>query len=716
MKKVININFSGRLINIEEDAYVQLQSYIESLKKYFSNEQGQEEIIADIENRIAEIFSDKQRKGAASINEADVAEVISIIGKPEDFGPIDEDQNTTHTNSNQSQTKQFVTRSKLYRDGNDKMLGGVCSGVAAFFNIDTVLVRVIFAVLLFGAGIGFLLYIILWIVVPESKNVQPSMQKRLFRDTDDKMFGGVSSGLSKYFGIDIWIPRLIFAAPFVFAVLKSVSSIAYHNVFNDNRFWSFGFGGTTTVIYFLLWWIIPEAKTTQEKMAMKGEKLDLESIKNNVQDGIRSFTEKANTWSKEVTNKSTQFANNINQNVKTNSMFKDTSSKIGQGFGLLIKGFLLFIGGIIAFSLLMAFIGMVIGGAGFWPLKNFILESGSQTTYFWGSLLLLIVPGIMFLTWIARRIFKLKNNIRPVKIILGSLFFIGVISAMLLAGSLVRSFQFNNNAKPDNEISITQPTDKLMVTVNEPEVTYSGELPWVHIDDDGFDITKDTLKYANIKIRIEKSRDSAYHTLVKKYSNGSSTSDAEERAQKANFKITQIGNTLDLGSHIDISKYEKFRGQQILVTIQVPVGRKIQFDETVDKLHPFNVRVSESWENGRRKYRKRQRIYYEDAEFNYNINEPYKMNEDGKLELVNKPKEEINNNNDKDEQIEERKKEIEELKKQKILDSLDMEKEKIERKKEKAEQGPTTFNNTGNANDLISIKARLAFAYLNCLI
>ncbi len=697
MKKVININFSGRLISIEEDAYLQLQTYIESLKKHFSNEKGQEEIIADIENRIAEIFSEKQRKGTTSITYAEVDEVIGLIGKPEDFDPIEDISNTSNTkNTTNTTATNFAPKAKLFRDGKDKMIGGVAGGIAAFFNIDTTLVRIIFAVLFFGAGFGFLLYIILWVVVPENKNLQTSSQKKLYRNPDDKMIGGVAGGLSQYFGIDTWIPRLIFAAPFLFTILRSVSAIAYHNVFNDHRFWSFSFGGTTTVIYFLLWWIIPEAKTVQEKMAMKGEKLDLNSIKNNVQDGIKSLTDNANQWSQ-------QFSQRINDNSsRFNSNIRNTNQKIGHGIGLLVKGFLLFIGGILAFALLMALIGLMASGFSFWPFKAFILEDGWQTTFFWGSLLVLIIPSVAFITWLVRRIFKIKVNIKPIKIVLTLLFLLGIVSSIFLSGSLISSFQYSNNTKTDTPVNMNQPNGTLLISVNEPEIMYSGELPWVHIDDDGFDITKDSLKYANVKVKIVKSSDSAYHTFINKISCGKTLFDADTRAQKIVFNYSIKENNIDLGSHLTISKNEKFRNQQIEVVLEVPEGKKIEFDETIEKLHPYNIRLTEINENGRNKFRKKQKVYFNfDEQFDFEVNQPYIMTKNG-LQLVNKPK--LEKDKSYNENFEEKQQRIEELKQERKNDSLDKEIERLQKQKDKNNGTITLLNDPFcNAHNLIGM-------------
>ena len=643
MKKVTSINLSGRLITIDDDALTQLQVYIAKLKTHFSNEQGADEIIADIENRIAEIFYDKQQKGQTSIVTTDVTNVEKAIGNPEDFdNEGDTSANTSaknNPNTASAEGTKYVNRGRLSRNENDKMLGGVCSGVAAYLNIDTVLVRVIFALLLFGAGMGFLLYIILWIVLPKSATVQSNPASRLYRNPDDKMLGGVASGLAQYFRIEVWIPRILFALPFIFSFFRGFSSIAFHNIFEDNRFWNFSFGGTTTVVYFLLWWIIPEAKNAQQKMAMKGEKLDLNSIKNNVQSELNNIADRVNAWGDRVNAKTPQYTANATAIART------TGQRIGSGIGLLIKGFVFFIVGLIAFTLLMSIVSLLVAGAGVWPLKAFVFEGFWQNSYALGSILFFIVPAVAIVLYLTRKVFKLQQYARPVNVTLGILFFVGLVSAVLLTGSMLSSFQFHNNRLPATEVVMPQPTKPLVITVNQPELLYSGELSGIHFGNDnnddtnGFDINKDSLKLSNIKILIERSSDSAYHTLVKKYSRGRSRAEAEARAQKLSFAISNIPNTVDVASYIGIGKAEKYRGQEALVIVQVPVGKQVIFDATVDKLNTFNIRISgHDDSNNRRKYRNKENTYYNnDYHFDYQVNQAYCMTAEGDLKLINQP-------------------------------------------------------------------------------
>src|ERR1043166_8602609 len=168
MKKIININLSGRVIPIEDSAYEKLQAYIETLRRYFVNEEGRDEIINDIESRMAELMNEKIRKGADSVTEADVDEIIASMGRPEDFeaaeaeGVAGAQQKTTIREEPVAGKK----RGRLYRDSSDKILGGVASGIANYLDIDPAVMRILMLLFVFTAGFGILLYIILWIVLP----------------------------------------------------------------------------------------------------------------------------------------------------------------------------------------------------------------------------------------------------------------------------------------------------------------------------------------------------------------------------------------------------------------------------------------------------------------------------------------------------------------------------------------------------------------------
>src|SRR5690348_14064490 len=148
MKKIININLSGRVIPIEDAAYESLQRYIESLRRYFAKEEGRDEIINDIESRIAELMNDKIRKGASAITEADIEEIITSMGRVEDFEAADAEAETESKSTAGQSSGTYTSHSepkkpkgRLYRDLSDKFLGGVCSGIANYMNVDPAVIR-----------------------------------------------------------------------------------------------------------------------------------------------------------------------------------------------------------------------------------------------------------------------------------------------------------------------------------------------------------------------------------------------------------------------------------------------------------------------------------------------------------------------------------------------------------------------------------------------
>ncbi len=176
MKKTVNINLSGRVFYIDEDAYARLRKYLDRLEKYFSKQEEGKEIILDIESRIAELFESKLSNKNAVVNEAMVEEVIRIMGQPEDFddGGSDAEENTSY-----QETYFTKARKRLYRDVDNRVLGGVCSGIAAYLNTDPVFIRIIFAILPFlSFGIIIPVYIILWIVVPAAYTTAQKLEMR----------------------------------------------------------------------------------------------------------------------------------------------------------------------------------------------------------------------------------------------------------------------------------------------------------------------------------------------------------------------------------------------------------------------------------------------------------------------------------------------------------------------------------------------------------
>ena len=256
MKQVININFHGQVVPIEVSAFELLKNYTDSLSRYFAAEQGKEEIINDIESRIGELFQERLKKGATCITDDDVNAIIKSMGRPEEFEEDDSTFSKQSGTTSSAGSGHFepgaataTTAKRLYRSENDKVIGGVCAGVAHYFGIDTILVRIIFVILAF-AGAGILAYFILWIAVPSSASVViGSTRKKLFRDPDDKIIAGVCSGIGNYFGISSWVPRVLFLLPFLTFVFRW-SNWGFMDFPN---FVNLSFSPGSLMVYIIMW-------------------------------------------------------------------------------------------------------------------------------------------------------------------------------------------------------------------------------------------------------------------------------------------------------------------------------------------------------------------------------------------------------------------------------------------------------------------------------
>lgn len=170
MKKTININLSGQIFHIDEDAYEVLQQYLEQLRKYFSADPGHDEILADIEARIAEMFSQRLGTTRQVVTLQDTQEVIAVMGRPEQITNGDAEATAA------AESPKVIRR--LFRDPDHRVLGGVCSGISAYFGIDPVWLRLAFVVALIFFGTGVLLYLVLWIVMPEARTASDKLMMR----------------------------------------------------------------------------------------------------------------------------------------------------------------------------------------------------------------------------------------------------------------------------------------------------------------------------------------------------------------------------------------------------------------------------------------------------------------------------------------------------------------------------------------------------------
>jgi len=687
MKKVININFQGRILPIEEMAYENLKQYIESLRTYFDLEEGKDEIINDIECRVAELCEDRLKKGAVCISEEDIDLIITSIGRPADFEAQDGFEANTNANAgtNQAQANGQTAsgqtyQKRLYRDEQNKVLGGVCSGIANYLNLDPIIIRILW-ILLFG--ISFFAYLLLWIAVPSTSVKEVGgIRKRLFRDLDKKVIGGVCAGMSKYFGVKVGVIRILFLLPTILLIFNwNHFHLFQFWEFNDfNNFFDVTFMPGAIFVYIVLWLVLPEARTSADKLEMVGEKVDINSIKNTIQTDMEGFSKRAQSWGGPFEKKQTSPAANTNTNTSsantnnTNSgaggldQRKGCFHYFGRTITILMKAFVYFILGIITISILAALFGVGVATTGLLPLKKFILEDGLQSWAFIGTILFFIwVPVIGIVTAIIRKIAGYKNSNIWVRSSFIALWVLGWVCLFYFISSVGNSFSKHNQPVEKSVALVNPSVDYLEVTAS-PRMKYY-EQRWFNIEP--FQVyNDDTVRVRNLKIRIVQSKTDSFDIKYVTMSNGKSINEANSLADKINFSLLQQDSTLFLDRGIAITNKDKFRNQHVIMTIAVPVGKRFKitnkgWSQTTINMNHRGIRTETINDFGDDTWVDEWNENWDNESFSYDRGVEYRMTVDG-LEKIKSDFDKSNYDNDDNndnESIDEMEEQLQQLKK-----------------------------------------------------
>jgi phage shock protein PspC (stress-responsive transcriptional regulator) len=637
MKQVININFQGRVVPIEVTAFELLKNYTESLNKHFANEEGRDEIINDIESRIGELFQERLKNGATCITDDDVNAIIKSMGRPEEFADMDDSSSATASNNAQQDQASASSSStsssahtqptgsrRLYRDEENKILGGVCAGIGNYFGIDAWIPRI----LLIITGVGFVAYFILWAFLPSSTvKVIGGVRKKLYRDSDDKIIAGVCSGLGNYFGINAWIPRVLFLLPFISFVFNRGH---WDGMFDFGHFMRVSFSPGSLIIYIILWLVIPEAFTTAEKLEMKGEKVDIDSIKNSVMEEMKGVQGRAEKFGKEATAFATSTSKKVSDEIS--GIAKRNRSSLGDVIALIFKAFAYFIIGSLGIGLIALLFGASIASFGLLPLKDFLVRDGWQNVLAWGTLIFFILlPLIGALTWIIRRIAKTKANSKIIRWGFGAGWTLGWICFFAFISILLKDFRAQNRVEED--VYLTNPkVEQLEISSTTISSKYYGKR-WLKIEPYNL-LNEDSVLAPNIQVRIKKADNDSFRVVVSKIANGISAEQARELAQKININFTQKDSVLVTDKGFIINKTDKFRNQFAILTVYVPVGKRIKINKNfgwwnkVEFNGPFvdNTNQEYFWNNE-----------YDNYEHNWEEGKTYIMKADGLYTLDGEP-------------------------------------------------------------------------------
>jgi phage shock protein PspC (stress-responsive transcriptional regulator) len=566
MKKNISINISGIIFHIEEDGYETLRKYLDSIKRYFASFDDSSEILSDIESRIAEIFLAKLHEGKQVITAEDVSSLVATMGSVSDFKAAEEQEfagESAKSESSQQQNQTSgsgtqATHKKLERDQKRKILGGVCAGLAHYFNIDPVWPRLLFALLVLGSYGGLLLvYIIFWIVLPGNNDIEEEASvKKMYRDTEKKVIGGVAGGVAAFFGVDVTVIRVLFVV--------------------------FGFvGGIGFLAYIILWIALPEAKTITERMQMQGEPVTLTNIESSVK---KSLNEKDQA-------EESVFAKIILFPFRLIAMILEAITKVlGPLFTVFIDVLRVAIGIVISLTGLSMIISLVMATGiifgvvhfssfpGWWnfhisdvglPLEAFQNAFPGWTVFF--GFCALFVPALFICligsSIIAKRI--VFNQLVGWSLFV--LFFVSVIALSISIPQMVYAFKEEGEYKVEKTFNL------------------NGKIPILRINEiglDDYDMTDLNIKgYEGTEIK-----------LVERFeAQGNTRKIAGENAQLIEYKVEQRDSILLFDSNITFKKDAPFRAQRLKMDLYIPYNTLFVVEERMWYIIQNNSRDYEGY-------------------------------------------------------------------------------------------------------------------------
>jgi phage shock protein PspC (stress-responsive transcriptional regulator) len=504
MNKTLTINISGIIFYIEIDAYEKLDNYLTAIKSYFKHTEGGSEILGDIESRIAEMLQGKISVSKQVIIMADVEFVIATMGNPKDIAG-DENANESNTEYFENQYQSYDTAKKrLYRDGDSKVLGGVCSGIGHYFGIDPVWLRIALLLLFFFAGSGFLIYLILWIA-------------------------------------------------------------------------------------------IPEAKTRAEKLGMKGEPVDINNISKKVKEEAEQFKVRMEKYGQEFKDMAGK-----NKDVPKNTVDKivvfvtEVLMNIGKVF-LKIFGIALIVLGVILFiSLFSSVFGIsytAINLEGKEFIDLMLLDGKDLYLGLIGISVFVGIPVIMMIYSGIKLLFRIHYSNRWLNLTTGILWLSGL--SLLLYVAVKTGLDFSQEAKNRTKTEL-MPYSQLTISAQELVINYGEPLD----EDEDFNQEKKNKfgdysigellgkKYifGTPKVNIIKSQSNQVELIIMKEANGGTEKMSYHRAESIDYDVLQKDSLVYFNNVFKFDLKDKFRMQKVKAILKIPVNQIIFIDYSMKHL------------------------------------------------------------------------------------------------------------------------------------
>ena len=504
MNKTVNINLAGTFFHIDEDAFGKLQRYLAAIKKSLSDPQGSDEIIKDIEARIAELFTEKLESSTQVVTIKELDEVITVMGQPEDY-MVDEE---------------------IFEDA------------------------------------------------PPRQRKSKSSYKQLFRDEDNKVIAGVSSGLGHYLGIDaVWV-RLFWV---LFTIFSS---------------------GIFVLIYILFWIIVPAAVTTSEKLKMTGEAINISNIEKKFKEGYENVSEKV---------KNVDY-DKYGEKVKSGaSGFFDT---LGNVLLTILKIFVKFIGVLIIITALSTLIGLIVGlftagTFGFWGhgelMDWYQLVDTTNAPLWLISLLTLFAVGIPFFVLFILGLKILINNLKsigtPAKIALFVIWLCSIIGLMIFGIRQASETSFTGEFRTEKVIDLRS-GDTITISMVSNELYEYDARRRGRLDIEYTENNEKIIYSSDIRLIVRSTNDSLARVVVEKRADGRDYDAAKNRAQAIDYEYTFDGSTLGLNAYLTTAIENKYRDQEVEVIVYLPIGTILYADDNTYSFHRNDSNYRDILDNG----------------------------------------------------------------------------------------------------------------------
>jgi phage shock protein PspC (stress-responsive transcriptional regulator) len=508
MNKTININLGGFFFHIDELAFQKLKRYLAAISKSLSDDpQGKNEIIADIEARISELLSEKITDLRQVVNEGDIDDIIDIMGQPEDYT----ESEASYNDASQSYERNSAAGKKLFRDGDDKFLGGVASGLAHYFNIDTIWIRLGFLALLFGGGFGIFLYIILWI-------------------------------------------------------------------------------------------LLPQAKTTAEKLQMEGEPVNIDNIEKKIREEFSNVSENvrnvANQASEKIKEGASDFSEKISDTFKgkpnKNNGLQDLLNTLGSIILVFLKVISKFIGVLIVFIAGAVILSLIIGGFSIGSLEWLNVDGHLHYPPFFYDAILpkwmltlcgFLLIGIPFLILFVLGLRILSSSVKQfTKATSLTLFGVWLVALLAIIFTGIEfATSHSNYGQVVEKVSIVKKGSITLKVMNDDTIYYQNNLRRSarkhEIEIEGIKKTYSN----NVKVDVQKSNSDETYLIIQRESKGKSKINARKNAEKIKYNYTIVDNTIVLDAFY-ISEYKNlWKDEEINITVYIPENTTVYFDSSIKK-------------------------------------------------------------------------------------------------------------------------------------